>query len=153
MMRYLAITLLAAVAALAGPAGAQKPFLHNETAGRVQLMQSNKDALGQLTAMMGGQVHFNRSQARAARRSLIRNTRKVEKAFRKQKLEPLSHARPAIWADWSGFTEMADAAAGAAAGLRSNTLPGLRETLPDLIRTCHACHERFRQTPREFTTH
>lgn len=153
MTRILAITLLCAAAALAAPAGAQKPFLHKETAARVQLMQSNKEALGGLMAMMGGQVHFNKAEARAARRILLRNTRRIETSFRKQRVEPLSHARSAIWADWTGFTETAAAAAAAAKGLRTNSLEGLRRSLPELMRACHACHDRFRDIPREFTTH
>lgn len=153
MKRALAAALLAAIAALSAPAGAQKAFIHDETAGRVQLMQSSKEALGVLSGMMAGQVRFSSARARTARRTLIRNTRRIEKAFRKQRLEPLSHAKPAIWDDWRGFTGLADAAAKAAVRTKPQDLARLRRTLPALMQACIACHDRFRTTPPEFTTH
>lgn len=154
MMRAVtAAALLAATAALSAPAGAGKVYEHKEVANRIALMQSSREAVSQLSSMTGWQVQFSNAKASTARRTLIRNLRKIPRSFRKERLEPLSNARPGIWQDRDAFKALAKEATRAAVRLKPHTAETLRATLPALIEACMACHERFRDTPREFTTH
>lgn len=153
-MKRLALgAVLILATALSGPADAEKSFTHKEVRARIELMQSNRDALETLHQMMAGQRRFSASEASAARRSLLRNLRKIPRAFRKERMEPLSNARPGIWLNGDDFDARAKAAAKAAAAVKSQNLPALRRTLPDLFHACLSCHDAYRNRPREFTTH
>jgi cytochrome c556 len=153
MMRQLPAALAAAALLLSGPAGATKAYQHKEVAARIALMQSSREAVILLSSMTSGQIRFSSTEANTARRTILRNLRKLPRSFRKERLEPLSNARPAIWQDQNSFKALAKAAEKAARQVKPNTQESLRATLPGLMRACLACHDRFRDSPREFTTH
>ncbi|WP_411351645.1 c-type cytochrome [Leisingera aquaemixtae] len=120
---------------------------------RIALMTSQKAAMDMLTGMAAGRSTFDRSQARAARKQLIRSTGSIRKHFRKPHLDPRSNARPLIWHAWKDFKARADTAEAAAKDLNTGSLSGLRRTLPGLMQSCLSCHETYRSTPNSFTTH
>lgn len=139
--------LVLLVLALPGPARE----LRVEDAGvskRMALMNTAKFSLGALADMMAGRVMFDAGQATTARRVLVRATRAIPARFRRPHSDPLSHARPEIWAHWDDFKTRARAANRAARGLNTRSLNGLRKTLPDLMQRCLACHEVYRSPRR-----
>lgn len=120
---------------------------------RIALMTSQKAAMDVLAGMTAGRSTFDRSQARAARKQLIRSTGSIRKHFRKPQLDPRSNARPLIWHAWKDFKARAETAKAAAKDLNTRSLSGLRRTLPGLMQSCLSCHETYRRTPNSFTTH
>ncbi|NIZ13123.1 cytochrome c [Phaeobacter sp. HF9A] len=120
---------------------------------RIALMNSQKNAVIELTNMTSGRLPFDRARARALRKALMQTTAAIPKAFRRKRMEPDSHARPEVWTHQEDFTLRAEAAETAAKALNTRNLAGLRRSLPDLIQTCHSCHQTFRAHVNEFTTH
>ncbi|MCD9149317.1 c-type cytochrome [Pseudophaeobacter flagellatus] len=120
---------------------------------RLTLMQGQKAALTTLGDMIAGRRTFSPAQARAARRSLISSTRKITKRFKKQRMEPNSHARPEIWSRWQDFTQRAETAQIAAKQLNVGSLNGLRRSIPAMMQACHSCHQSYRRTPNQAVTH
>lgn len=120
---------------------------------RLTLMRQQKEALLSLSDMMAGRRVFTAQTAKAARRVLIENTRKIPKHFAKQRMDPNSHARPEIWARWANFETRAEAARQAAKQINASSVNGLRRSLPTMIQACHSCHETYRTTPNRAITH
>ncbi|WP_417475885.1 c-type cytochrome [Leisingera sp.] len=120
---------------------------------RIALMSAQKAAMEVLTGMTTGRTGFDRRKARNARRQLIRSTAAIPRRFRKQHLDPASHARPTIWPSWQDFKIRATRAEKAARALNTRSLTGLRRTLPTLMQSCLSCHQTYRETPNRFITH
>ncbi|UWQ53550.1 c-type cytochrome [Leisingera caerulea] len=152
-----AAALLVVIIALAigstAPVTARDSSHSKHVTKRIALMTSQKAAMDVLTGMTAGRSTFDRSQARAARKQLIRSTGSIRKHFRKPQLDPRSNARPLIWQAWKDFKTRAETAKAAAKDLNTRSLSGLRRTLPGLMQSCLSCHETYRSTPNSFTTH
>lgn len=87
-------------------------------------MTSAKTAIETLVNMMAGRVGFDRAQARAARRGLIRATRAIPSVFRRPHSDRLSRAKPDIWLRWDDFKTRADTAKRSARQLNVGRLGG-----------------------------
>ena len=120
---------------------------------RLALMRQQKEALLSLSEMMAGRRVFTPQTAKAARRVLMNNTRKIPKRFAKQRMDPNSYARPEIWVQWQDFEARAEVARQAAKQISANSVNGLRRSLPTMIRACHSCHQTYRTTPNQAITH
>lgn len=120
---------------------------------RMILMRAQKDALLTLSDMMAGRRVFVPKTARAARRVLMENTRRIPKSFAKQRMETNSHARPEIWTHWQDFEARASAARQAARQISASSLQGLRRSLPTMVEACHSCHQSYRRVPNRAITH
>lgn len=120
---------------------------------RIALMNTQKAAITILGDMMAGRSVFDASQAKAARRTLVKTTGHITKRFRKPRLEANSNARPDIWQYWDDFEIRAETAELAAKQLSAGSLNALRRTLPNLMQACLGCHETYRETPNNFKTH
>jgi cytochrome c556 len=121
--------------------------------GRITLMTGQKAALITLSDMVAGRTPYNAASARAARRALISATGSIPKRFRKQRMEPNSHARPEIWLQWTDFKQRAETARLMAKEINSRSVTGLRRTIPPMIEACHSCHQTYRGTPNRAITH
>lgn len=120
---------------------------------RITLMNRQKDALDLLTDMAGGRRMFDAKLARAARKTLMKSTRQLPRAFADQLIHPQSHALPGIWYNWADFEARADTANTAAKRLSTRSLNRLRQSLPAMMNSCISCHTRYRARANEFTTH
>lgn len=120
---------------------------------RLALMREQKAALLTLSDMMAGRRTFYPKTAKAARRVLIENTRKIPRHFAKQRIEPNSHAQPEIWTRWQDFETRAQAARQAAKQINVGSVNGLRRSLPAMVQACHSCHQTYRATPNRAITH
>ncbi|OIQ36536.1 MAG: hypothetical protein BM558_13800 [Roseobacter sp. MedPE-SW] len=120
---------------------------------RLALMREQKAALLTLSDMMAGRRIFHPKPAKAARRVLIENTRKIPRYFAKQQMEANSHAEPEIWTRWQDFETRAQAARQAAKQINAGSVNGLRRSLPAMVQACHNCHQTYRTTPNRAITH
>ncbi|WP_122072150.1 cytochrome c [Pseudophaeobacter sp. EL27] len=120
---------------------------------RLALMRDQKAALLTLSDMSAGRRTFTPQRARAARRVLIENTRKIPRHFAKERLENNSHARPEIWAHWQDFETRAEAARQAAKQINASSISGLRRSLPTMMQACQSCHQIYRTVPNRAITH
>lgn len=114
---------------------------------RMATMTTAKTALAPLVDMMAGRILFNEAQAKSSRKALVRAVRNIPRRFRKPHTDPLSNAKDSIWSHWDAFSLRASTARQAARNLRTHSLNGLRQTLPDVVRACLACHTTFRKPP------
>ncbi len=137
--------LLMASALLTSATLAQNGVANRGVFERMSTMASARTAIEVLTNMMAGRIRFDRVQARAARRNLIRAMRSVPSVFKKPHSDPLSRARPDIWIRWDDFEVRTDTAKRAARRLKVARLGSLRTTLPDMINACLACHQTYRR--------
>lgn len=120
---------------------------------RLTLMRAQKDALLTLSDMVAGRRVFEPKTARAARRVLMENARRIPKVFARQRMEVNSHARPEIWTRWQDFEARASKARQAAKQISAGSMKGLRRSLPPLVEACHSCHQSYRTTPNRAITH
>ncbi|MFV1496419.1 cytochrome c [Phaeobacter sp. JH20_02] len=145
--------LIASLLLLAGKVDADPQPTNKHVAQRIALMGGQKTAVQDLAAMTRDYIAFDRGAARAARRDLIRSTRRIPREFRQDVTDLSSHARGGIWANWADFKRHAESAERAARALNTRSAAGLKRSLPRLLSACHNCHQIYRETPREFTTH
>jgi cytochrome c556 len=136
--------LLIASVVLTSATQAQNGVANRGVSKRMSMMSDATTAVETLVNMTAGRVRFDRVQARAARRNLIKITRSIPSAFRKPDSDPLSRARPEIWLRWNDFETHADTARRAARRLQVDRLESLRLTLPDVIKSCLSCHQVYR---------
>lgn len=112
---------------------------------RMATMTGANTALSTLTDMMGGRAMFDKTRAKAARRTLMDATGDIPKVFRKPHSDPLSNAKPLVWSQWDDFKSHARSAQKAARALDIDSLPDLRQTLPRLLHACLSCHRIYRK--------
>ncbi|APG45581.1 c-type cytochrome [Phaeobacter porticola] len=152
-LMLLAAMMIIVVLLLNTAAKADNTPTNKYVAERIALMSAQKNALQDLIAMTRDYIVFDRSGAREARRALIRSTGRIPKHFRRDVTDLSSHARGGIWTNWDDFTIHAKDTQNAARALNTRSAAGLKRSLPRLISSCHNCHQIYRITPREFTTH
>ncbi len=133
--------------ALPAMAQDQEKVEHPGVLKRMATMNMAKAALAPLVDMMAGRILFDETQARSSRRALTRALRDIPRRFRKPHEDPLSNASDDIWAYWDTFSLRARSARQAARRLRTGNLNGLRQTLPEMVNACLACHDTFRKPP------
>lgn len=154
-LRYLPLltALILGLAAAGSALTATERRMDKHVRARIELMTMQKAAMITLGDMAAGRTAFDAGTARSARRTLIKTTGAIRKAFRKERMDPESNALPALWRYWDDFEQRAGTAGNAARDLNAASLAGLRRTLPGLLHACLSCHETYRATPKEFTTH
>lgn len=125
---------------------ADEPVVRDEAVlARQATMQSAKAALAVLSEMSALRRHFDRDTARDSRGVLLAALADIPARFESPYMDRHSRARPEIWQDRAEFLRRASAARQAARGVRINSLPALRHSLPGLMAACLACHDRFRE--------
>lgn len=141
------ITVILTTAALA-QSGQISQVANRGVQKRMATMNGANAALTTLSDMMGGRAIFDKTHAKAARRTLISATGRIPSVFRRQHTDALSHARPEIWTQWRDFKDRARSAQRAARGLDAASLARLRQTLPRLVSACLSCHQTYRRPMR-----
>lgn len=141
------------IMALSGSLSANHGVTNPKVQARVDLMTTQKAALTLLSEMASTRRPFDRSQARAARKSLEKTTSQIPKRFRRPHRDPHSLAKAALWHNWDDFKARAKRANTAVKELNTRSLTGLRRSLPAVIQSCHACHDTYKNPGHEFTTH
>ncbi|WP_121061257.1 cytochrome c [Chachezhania antarctica] len=111
---------------------------------RVTGMVEAQTSLHVLTDMLSARVRFNKSNARTARKVLIRTMSHIPRDFRKERDDPLSRTSPHVWAQWDDFRRKADIAEDRAKDMDVRSWIRLRDTIAPLITACQTCHDSYR---------
>lgn len=114
---------------------------------RMKLMKEISSATKVIGNMAKGATVFDADKARAAADALARHATEIAAAFEAPADDPKSEALPAIWEDFSGFTQIAHAMA-VAARLDTGELSteaDLRPVLDRIGKTRADCHEIYRE--------
>lgn len=116
-------------------------------------MEAMKDIAAQmktLGTMLKGEREWDSETAASAASTIAGHAAEIPRQFPDGSVQPPSEARPAIWKDWDGFTETAQALESAAAALAETAwaaedAAAIRPAFAAVGGTCSACHEDFRK--------
>lgn len=144
----LALALLA-VAPLALTEGSEA---HEEATGvvkeRMDLMETQKDAMKVIGAMAKGQVPFDTGEAAAAAKEIETTAQKIPDLFPEGTGGYPSEAKPEVWTDWDRFTGDADGLETAAKDLVmafEGEASDWKAKFKGVIDACKTCHKTFRE--------
>jgi cytochrome c556 len=114
---------------------------------RMDLMETQKDAMKVLGAMAKGQVPFDAAKATAAAKEIESTSANILQLFPEGSGGEPSEAKPEIWTQWEKFTTDTERLATAAAALEeavSSESPEWKAKFKDVIDACKTCHKTFR---------
>jgi cytochrome c556 len=124
---------------------------HEEATGvvkeRMDLMETQKDAMKVLGAMAKGQVPFDAAKATAAAKEIESTSANILQLFPEGSGGEPSEAKPEIWTQWEKFTTDTERLATAAAALEETVSSESHEwkaKFKDVIDACKTCHKTFR---------
>lgn len=126
-------------------------FAHEEATGvvkeRMDLMETQKDAMKVLGDMAKGKVPFDAAKAGAAATEIETTAAKIPELFPEGTVGHPSEAKPEIWTQWDKFTTDAEELATAAAALKTaleGDAPEWQAKFKGVIDACKTCHKTFR---------
>lgn len=146
-------TLLLALALLAAipMALAEGTHAHEEATGvvkeRMDLMETQKDAMKVIGAMAKGTVPFDAGKAAAAVQEIETTAKKIPELFPEGTGGAPSEALPEVWTQWDRFTGDADGLTVAAKDLVTafeGGAPDWKAKFKGVIDACKTCHKTFR---------
>ena len=114
---------------------------------RMDLMETQKDAMKVLGAMAKGQTPFDAAKAGAAALEIEVTAAKIPELFPEGTVGEPSEAKPEIWTQWDEFTADAEQLEKAAAALKvalDGESPEWKAKFKGVIDSCKACHKTFR---------
>lgn len=138
--KLLAVALIAAAGVALAKDGVQNPVVKARM-DAMATIGANTKVLGD---MAGGKVPFDAAQAAEAAAAINATALTVPGLFEPQEIDPVSEAKPEIWANWADFVAKADALAQAAAALDGSSLDGVKAGMGGIGGACKACHSAYR---------
>ena len=124
---------------------------HEEATGvvkeRMDLMDSQKDAMKIIGLMAKGKTPFDAAKAADAARDIETTAAKIHELFPEGSAGGHSDAKDAIWRKWDEFTGDADALktqAKALAAALETSAPDWKTGFKAVIDACKTCHKSFR---------
>lgn len=146
----LTLSLLAA-AGLAQHALAHSHGSKKEATGvvkeRMDLMETQKDAMKVIGAMAKGAVPFDAAKAGAAAKEIKNTATEIPDLFPEGTIGDPSEAKPEIWTQWDKFTKDADTLEASAKDLvaaLAADAPDWKVKFKGVIDACKGCHKTFR---------
>ncbi|BAQ16830.1 c-type cytochrome [Methyloceanibacter caenitepidi] len=131
-------------------------FAHEEATGvvkeRMDLMETQKDAMKVLGAMAKGQTPFDAAKATAAAKEIEDTSARIQGLFPEGSGGHPSEAKPEVWTQWAEFTTDIENLASAAAALEesvSSESPEWKAKFKDVIDACKTCHKTFRAEKKD----
>jgi cytochrome c556 len=126
-------------------------FAHEEATGvvkeRMDLMDTQKEAMKVIGAMAKGTAAFDASKAAAAASEIENTAKKIPELFPEGTGGAPSEAKPEVWEKWAEFTADADELVKASnelvATLESES-PKWKAKFKGVIDACKTCHKTFR---------
>ena len=147
-MKFKLAQLVAVGALLVTPAAL---LSHEDAKGvvkeRMDLMETQKDAMKVIGAMAKGQLPFDAAKASAAAKEIEDTAARIQSLFPEGSGGHPSEAKPEIWTQWEEFTTDTEDLATAAAALNealSEDSPEWKAKFKGVIDACKACHKTFR---------
>jgi cytochrome c556 len=114
---------------------------------RMDLMETQKDAMKVIGAMAKGEAPFDSAKAGAAATEIKSTAAEIVDLFPEGTVGPPSEAKPEIWTQWDKFTADAEALETAATALETalaDESPEWKAKFKGVIDSCKACHKTFR---------
>ncbi len=114
---------------------------------RMDLMDSQKDAMKILGLMAKGKTPFDVAKAAAAAKDIETTAAKIPELFPKGSSGGHSEAKPEVWTKWDEFTGDAEALQAAAKTLATVLDAGSPDWKADFQKVtdaCKTCHKTFR---------
>lgn len=114
---------------------------------RMDLMETQKDAMKVLGAMAKGQAPFDAAKGAAAALEIETTAAKIPELFPEGTVGEPSEAKPEIWTQWDEFTADAEQLKTAAATLKAaldGESPEWKAEFKGVIDACKTCHKTFR---------
>lgn len=151
-----ALGLAFALLAAAPLALAERTEAHEEATGvvkeRMDLMETQKDAMKVIGAMAKGQVPFDAGDAAAAAKEIETTAKKIPDLFPEGTGGYPSEAKPEVWTQWDKFTGDADGLETAAKNFvmtLEGEAPDWKAKFKGVIDACKTCHKTFREEEDE----
>ncbi len=124
---------------------------HEEATGvvkeRMDLMDTQKEAMKIIGDMAKGAVPFDAAKAAVAARDIEATAKEIPDLFPEGTDGHPSEAKPEIWTQWDKFTRESEALGVAATDLVAaleGGADGWRDTFKGVVDACKACHKSFR---------
>jgi len=119
---------------------------------RMDLMDSQKDAMKVIGEMAKGKTPFDAAKAAEAARDIETTAQKIHELFPEGSTGHPSDAKPEIWTHWDEFTGDADklnAAAKDLAAVLEAGSPDWKGDFKTVIDACKTCHKTFRKKKKK----
>jgi cytochrome c556 len=143
-MKLIKAFALGAVLA-AGAAYAQEEPTDPQAIARGELMKMVGMNTGILGNMAGGKEPFDAAKAEGAKAALIDAAAKIEATFMEQgAADPVSEAKPEIWANWDDFLVKAKALGDAAGAVDVASVETIGAGMGAIGGACKDCHTSYR---------
>ena len=129
----------------AGAAYAQEEPTDPNAVARSELMKMVGMNTGILGNMAGGKEPFDAAKAEGAKAALIEAAGKIEATFMEQgAADPVSEAKPEIWANWDDFLVKAKALGDAAGAVDVASAESIGAGMGAIGGSCKDCHTTYR---------
>ena len=129
----------------AGAAYAQEEPTDPNAVARSELMKMVGMNTGILGNMAGGKEPFDAAKAEGAKAALIEAAGKIEATFMEQgAADPVSEAKPEIWANWDDFLVKAKALGTAAGAVDVASAESIGAGMGAIGGSCKDCHTTYR---------
>jgi len=150
------ISKLAQIAAVSVLLCGTAAVAHEEATGvvkeRMDLMDTQKDAMKVLGGMAKGQVPFDAAKAAEAAHEIEKTAAKIPDLFPEGTGGHPSEAKPEVWTQWDKFTADAETLTKAAAALKvalEGEAPEWKAKFTDVVDGCKTCHKTFRAEKKD----
>lgn len=114
---------------------------------RMDLMETQKEAMKVIGDMAKGKTPFDAAKASAAAEKIETTAAEIPDLFPEGTVGHPSEAKPEIWTEWDKFTADADDLEKTAATLKTalaSESPDWQAKFKGVIDSCKACHKTFR---------
>ena len=138
--KAMALGLMLVAGAAIAAEGLQNPLVK----ARMDVMGTNGANAKILGEMAGGKAPFDAAAAAEAAATLAASALQITDVFEPQEDDPVSKAKPEIWANWDAFGGKAEALILAAQALDTSSLAGVQAGMGAVGGACKDCHTTFR---------
>ncbi len=143
-MQLMTKSLIVALVLVAGVAVAKEGVQDPTVKARMDLMSTigmNTKVLGD---MAGAKTAFDAAAAQNAKEALVAASAQIAAKFEPQATDPVSEAKPEIWANWDAFVTKAGALNAAATAMDASSLDAIKAGMGAIGGACKDCHSTYR---------
>lgn len=138
--KVLAAGLICAAGVAVAKEGVQNPVVKT----RMDTMGVVRANTGILGDMASGKAVFEADKATEAAAALAAAAATIPQVFEPNETDPVSEAKPEIWANFDDFTSKADALYKAAQSVDASSLETLKVGMGGVGNACKDCHTTYR---------
>lgn len=138
--KTLALGLMLAAGVAIAKEGVQNPVVK----ARMDAMATIGANVKVLGDMAGGKAPFDAAKAAEAGGMISGTAVQITDLFQPQETDPVTEAKPEIWANWDDFSGKAEALFKASLALDTTSLEGVQAGMAGLGGACKACHSTYR---------